>query len=232
MGWTAERAVAGARDLAPEFRERNVLPDAMLRMFNDALEPLLEEVVEVDPERLLDTYTIPAAVVDADDDIDLSDDGTGTGAYQWLHIERIEALDSSDAVVEEVNIVPAAEWRQAEFEADDGELIAFFVGGRARLRKVYGWSTGWSLRVYGVLDPEDATESNMGTLEYSYPKVVRRALQYHLALDFAGHVGIRDKLTLGMWLDRLNSAREALGLEATRWPKNESTRRAGMGRFE
>jgi hypothetical protein len=211
--FVAEQPLASALDQAPEFRREIVDPEVRARAFNDTLFALLEEIVEADPERLLDAYPVPAAVVGASaDSVDLTDDGTGPEAREWLHVEYIDYGDMVGPI-EEVTLL-AIEARHAAPEYEGG-VVGMLVNQYDTLQKLAGWEAVDSLTVWGVLAPPEVTRSTLGTLELRYPRVVRDALVWGLVLWMASHVGIKDA-RLQRW-DQLNAlARERLGLAATR----------------
>lgn len=205
--FTAAEVFLDASTTAPELGTRPIDPDVIARCFNVALRDLVQEVVDVDDERLAAEYTVPAAVVAADP-VDLTDDGTGTGKREWLAIGYIDWRDASGEGFEVW--LGTIEARNRIAADADGWVAGYLDDQLRRLRKVTGWSGVQTLAVYGVLVPPAATLANLRTQAYDYPTSLRTALRWELAVLLAPYAGVQDRHLLERWEARRMEARERL----------------------
>lgn len=210
--FTAEDVLASALDQAPEFRAAPVDPEVMARAFNDALYELVEEMLDADAESLQAPHPVPASVV-AQDPIDLTDDGEGTGARDWLHIDYIDWTDP-EGPVDEVALVPVEARNRAAEEYEGRFVVGYLTHQQRHLKKLGSWEGVFALEVHGTLAPAKVGPRSLNT-EFDYPRSIEGALKWDLVLWLAAHVGVADG-RVARWEQRAAEARERVGLDATR----------------
>lgn len=194
--FTPVDVIGSARDLAPEFQVHQVDPEVLARALNASLRKVLRMVIDADPDRLAQAYAVPAEVV-ALDPVDLTalvvEEGVTTGQREWLHIEFIDALDSSGEVLEEVVVVPVAERNRASREyAYLNAPVAVAVDQMRKLRKLGGWNGVDTLEIFGVLSPTRLTGATLDdtSIEFDYPGFIEDAVAWELLTRIAMHIGV------------------------------------------
>lgn len=209
--FTALTSLRTARRYAPELRALGARPESIADAFNIALIDLITEVVDMDPERLAGRYAVPSAVVQ-EEVIDLTDDGTGTGAREWLSIDYIDWLSASGDS-DEVWIA-TIEARHRAADEYEGSVVGLLENQQRSLRKVCGWSGVDSLVVYGVVRPVEVTNGTLSTQQYDFPALIQNALAWELAVQLAADLPDVSPRRLAVWEERRQQARMRLEMDA------------------
>lgn len=210
MRFTAAEIFRSTIRGAPELHRQPPGPQDIALVFNDALLELLIDVLDMDEERLAARYVLPAAVVDADP-VDLTDDGTGTGAREWLLISYIDWLDANGEGDEVVLVTLEA--RNRAKQEYHGAVVGHLSDQRRKLHKVTGWGSVKELEIYGVPAPTRVTPATIESTTFDFPSVLAAALRWELVLGLAPIVEIADG-RIAMWDSRRSEARARLEADA------------------
>lgn len=212
MQFTAGRVYRRAILLAPEVQRNPPVQATVAQLFDEILAELISDVMDMEEERLLRAYTVPAAVV-GDDPIDLTDDGGGTGTREWLRIAYIDWVDA-DGTDGEV-YVATFEARHRALQEYSGQVVGYYEDQQRSLRKVSGWDTVETLSVHGIVTPAAANPVDLEDQQYDFPRALYAALRWEMLLELANTRG--DEISgqrIAYWEAKRSEARDRLMMDA------------------
>lgn len=208
MQFTPETIFSNAQDRHPGFT--SVSPGVSARQFNVALEELISDVAETDPARLSTRTLIPNATVTADpDEIDLS------SVAEWLRIESVDFMNKiGGSPVDQVVLGTLEARHRLKHEYEYLDLpIGYVTEKETTLVKVHGWDVVKELQIHGARLPATVTPGEWST-SYDFPAPMVRALSWKWMVLMAPHVDGLQGGVLNLWIQELERARDAMGLEA------------------
>lgn len=185
MQFTAADILRAATRNAPPIKQLPELERELVAAFNERLPEVVLEAAQQDPERLMASYTVPSAVV-ASDPIDLTDDGTGTGAREWFLIGYIDAYDSGGDLIDEVWIATIEARNRAKQDYQVYEAPVGYLRNQLRdLVKLDSFDEVDTLTVFGILAPDSVAYEDMASTQYNYPSAIRQLLVWECVTTLA-----------------------------------------------